>query len=275
MKFVVTAAQRAALMGRLESHVRPDMNGGGGPSYPIVSLYYDSADRDCYWEKVRGVASRRKLRVRVYGSSDGRVAPTSFIEVKHKCDGRGVKRRVQLSMGDALRVGDGHWPENVDFREMDRRVIREVHDIVHRRKFRPVMVMRYDRCAYAAMDRESDLRVTFDTGICCRLDHLFPEPDDRRFNAAEEMHPDGTAVMEVKITGCIPYWLSRTIVEAGCKLQSHSKYSNALEQSDPVLHAMLSPKWRRPVAEAGDTEMDMLATRRPPVLETVGGPLVG
>jgi hypothetical protein len=251
------------------------MNGGGGPHYPIVSLYYDSGDRDCYWEKVRGVASRRKLRVRVYGSSDGRVAPTSFIEVKHKCEGRGVKRRVQLPIENALQVGDGFWPDGAKLCDMDRRVIREVHDIVLRRKFKPVMVMRYDRCAYASIDGDNDLRVTFDTGICCRLEQLVPEPDDRRFNPAEEMHPDGTAVMEVKITGCIPYWLSRMIVEAGCKLQSHSKYSNALEQSDPVLHAMLSPKWRRPLADAGDTEMDMLSTRRPPVLETAGGPLVG
>jgi hypothetical protein len=275
MKFVVTAAQRAALMERFVPALRPDLNGGGGGCYPVVSLYYDNAERDCYWEKVRGIGSRRRLRVRVYGSGDARVAPASFIEVKHKCEGRGAKRRVQLPIAQALRVGEGLWPEGGNPGDADRRVIAEVHDLVLHRMFRPVMIMRYDRTAYASVDPASDLRVTFDTGILCRIDHLIPEPDDRRFDRASEMHPDGMAVMEVKITGCIPYWLSRVIAEAGCKLRSHSKYSRALERCDPVLRAMLGPKWGRPLPNAGDTEMEMVSTTRLPASETAADPLVG
>ena len=278
MKFVVTAAQRAALMARLEAELRPDENGGGSAAYPVVSLYYDNAERDCYWERARGLGNRRKMRVRVYGSADGRVAPSAFIEVKHKCDGRGVKRRVRLSPEDALRVGSGLSPENADLREMDRRLIAEVHDLVERRGFRPVMVMRYDRCAYAATDPASDLRVTYDMGIFCRMEDLTPVPDDRRFGPRHEMHRDEMAVMEVKITGCIPYWLGRVIAGEGCKLQSHSKYSNALEQIDPVLRGMLAPGWRKPMPgpdAAGDMEMDMVPPEPGSALETVGQPVAG
>jgi hypothetical protein len=275
MKFVVTAAQRTALMENLDPHLRPDANGGTGATYPVVSLYYDNAERDCYWEKLRGLGSRRKLRVRVYGSRNGAVREAAFIEVKHKCEGRGVKRRVALPLEQALRAGSGSWPDGVDFSEPERRVIHEVHDLVQRRNFKPVMVMRYDRSAYAAKDPGSDLRVTFDTGIRSRLDHLTPEPDDRRFDMASEMHADGTAVMEVKITGCIPYWLSRMIAAAGCRLQSHSKYSAALEQGDPVLRAMLVPAWRSRIPCGSDTEMEVLAARRPPALETAGGTIIG
>lgn len=260
MKFVVTAAQRASLMERLAAVLRPDESGGRSAGYPVVSLYYDNAERDCHWERARGVGSRRKLRVRVYGSADGRIAPSAFIEVKHKCDGRGVKRRVPLSLDDALRAGSGLWPENTDLCGMDRRVVGEVHDLVARRGFRPVMVMRYDRCAFAAMEPASDLRVTYDTGILCRMDHLTPVPDDRRFDSRHEMHGDGRAVMEVKVTGCIPFWLGRVIAEEGCRLQSHSKYSNALEHIDPVLRAMLAPRWRKPMPGPdveSDTEMEM------------------
>ena len=275
MKFVVTGAQRAALMEKLDAHLRPDANAGGGASYPIVSLYYDSDERDCYWEKARGLASRRKLRVRVYGSRDGCVPATTFIEVKHKCDGRGVKRRVALPLAEALRVGDGLWPTGDRPGEMDRRVIEEVHDMVRRRNFKPVMVMRYDREAYAATDPGSDLRVTFDTGIRSRFDRLIPEPDDRRFDSAVEMHGDGTAVMEVKITGCIPYWLSRTISAAGCRLQSHSKYSTALERNDPVLHTMLAPAWQSRIAGGNSHEKKTVAARRTPAVATASGTLGG
>jgi len=244
MKFAVTAAQRAALMAQFSPHLRPDENSGAGAQYPVVSLYYDNADRDCYWEKARGVPSRRKLRVRVYGSRDGAVPATSFVEIKHKCEGRGVKRRVQLPLGEALRTCDGLWPVGVNISEPDACVIREAHDLVFRRNFRPVLLMRYDRTAYASVDPQSDLRVTFDSGVRVRSDNLTPEPDDRRFDLADQSGDDGAAVMEVKITGCIPYWLSRTIAAAGCLMQSHSKYSCALDQSDPVLRAMLSPQWR-------------------------------
>jgi hypothetical protein len=101
-KFLLTLDQRAALLARLDGELRPDTQGGSEGHYPIVSLYYDSPDRRCYWDNWRGVPSRRKLRVRVYGSEDGAIRPTSFIEVKHKADGRGVKRRVQTTLARAL-----------------------------------------------------------------------------------------------------------------------------------------------------------------------------
>ena len=254
MKFAITPAQRAALLAQLGPHLRADENAGDGARYPVVSLYYDNADRDCYWEKARSLPSRRKLRVRVYGSRDGAVPAVSFVEIKHKCDGRGVKRRVLLPLAQALRVCDGFQPEGVPVRESDRRIIAEVHDLVLLRKFRPAVLMRYDRTAYAAADPESDLRVTFDEGIRARFDNLTPEPDDRRFGPDDGIHGEDAAVMEVKVTGCIPYWLSRTIAGTGCRLQSHSKYSSALERHDPVFRAMLSPNWRARL-DANDGEL--------------------
>ena len=107
MKFVIAREQRDVLMPHLMPHLRADANAGDNAFYPIISLYYDNPDRDCYWEKVRGQKSRRKMRVRVYGSLDGKVPPTSFIEIKHKCDSRVVKRRAQMSLEDALKVGAG------------------------------------------------------------------------------------------------------------------------------------------------------------------------
>ena len=65
MKFVITRAQRDALMPKLLPHLRADANAGDNAFYPIISLYYDNVDRDCYWEKIRGLKSRRKMRVRV------------------------------------------------------------------------------------------------------------------------------------------------------------------------------------------------------------------
>ncbi len=271
MKFAITSAQRATLMAQIGSYLRADENAGEGARYPVVSLYYDNAERDCYWDKARSLPSRRKLRVRVYGSRDGAVPASSFVEIKHKCDGRGVKRRVALPLAQALRVCEGLQPEGVTLGEPQRRIIAEAHDLVLRRNFRPVVVMRYDRTAYAALDQESDLRVTFDEGIRARLDHLTPEPDDRNFAADSELHADGLTVMEVKVTGCIPYWLSRTISAAGCRMQSHSKYSIALEERDPVLRAMLSPAWRARAAAGAMGKITEFSPMIVPAFSPVAG----
>jgi hypothetical protein len=271
MKFAITPAQRTALLAQLGSSLRADENAGEGARYPVVSLYYDNAERDCYWEKARSLPSRRKLRVRVYGSSDGAVPASSFIEIKHKCEGRGVKRRVLLPLAQALRVGEGFLPEGVRLSEPHRRVIEEAHELVLRRNFRPVVVMRYDRTAYAALDPESDLRVTFDERIRARFDCLTPVPDDRNFPGDSELHADGLTVMEVKVTGCIPYWLSRTISAAGCRMQSHSKYSIALEERDPVLRAMLSPAWRARAAAGAREKITEFSPMTPPAFSPVAG----
>ncbi len=104
MKFIITRAMRERMLEKMERHLRPDEVAGAGGHYPIVSLYYDTPARDCYWENINGAESRRKLRVRVYGSSAGPVPPTCFAEIKHKVDGRNVKRRACLSLEEALTV---------------------------------------------------------------------------------------------------------------------------------------------------------------------------
>lgn len=253
MKFVINEETRTRLMETLEPELCADANADETAYYPIVSLYYDNDERECYWEKVRGSKNRRKFRVRVYGSNGGKIPPTVFIEVKHKQEGRGVKRRVRMPLEEALKVGRGIMP-SIPLNPVDRRTCEEIiNDLVHRRGFKPCMTMRYDRRAYAAKDPASDLRVTYDTGIAYRLDNLDPSPDDKNFKPENYMYAPDISVLEVKITGTIPYWLSVLLAKTGCKLQSHSKYCNALERSDPVLRAMLAPNWRKPLPEPPTT----------------------
>ncbi len=212
--------------------MKPDENAVDGAFYPIVSMYYDSPDRDCYWEHARNLQNRRKLRIRVYGSPHGKVAPTIFVEIKHKWGSRGSKRRLRCTLEEAYEVCSG---KDIAARAniLDHRMIDEIHSFVKNRDFQPCCAMRYDRHAFMDSDPASDLRVTFDTDIAYRFENLRVMPDDRNFEHL--LLPESYSVMEVKVTDAVPLWLTQSVGRHHCILQSHSKYSNALEAGDPVL----------------------------------------
>jgi VTC domain len=243
MKFVITREQRAAIMPRLMERMRADENAMEGAYYPIVSVYYDNEDRDCFWEKERKIPSRRKMRVRIYGSSEGKIPPTVFVEIKHKCDGRGVKRRLKVPLEEAYWIAAGNAPR-IPLKPLEMRLVYEIHYLVKERNFKPCIAMRYDREAFADKDPESDLRVTFDTGIAYRFHDFEAKPDDRNFTDC--LLPPGFSVMEVKVTGSVPYWMAQLVGETGCILQGHSKYNNALEAGDVVLHEQMGGRPYKP-----------------------------
>ena len=230
-KFLVTAPQRDAALAFFNGALRPDAHGASG-AYPIVSLYYDTPDRRCYWEAWRGLPSRRKLRVRVYGTADGGIAPTSFVEVKHKLDGLCVKRRVQTSLARALEIGAGA-SEAEGFAPPEARVVREVHRLVHEDGFRPVCTMRYRRHGFSLQpeDAAEPLRITFDDELGGRFRDLQPEPDDRRCDFT--LLPADHLVMEVKGAGAMPYSVSRWLAKSGLSPRGFSKYCAALRLAAP------------------------------------------
>lgn len=230
-KFLIRRSQRDELLGQLAGKLLPDTYGGSAGHYPIISLYYDSPDLRCYWDNWRGLPSRRKLRIRVYGSHDGAIPPTSFIEVKHKSDGRGVKRRVQTTLANALGVASGQ-PTQAPLAAHDLRIVAEVHRLIELEGFRPSCVMRYDRHAYflqlpaEVAARREPLRVTFDHDIAVRFQNLTPVVDDREFN--QYVLPADHCIMEVKGAGAVPFDFTAKLHHLKLYPRQFSKYSEGL-----------------------------------------------
>jgi len=229
-KFLLTARQRDEVCAVFNGALRPDTQGGSSGVYPVVSLYYDTPDWRCYWEAWRGLPSRRKLRVRVYGTADGDIAPTSFVEVKHKLDGLGVKRRIHTAIPRALEIGRGRGDAG-SFAPIEARVVREVHRLVQQEGFRPVCTMRYRRHAFALhLDKIAEpLRITFDDEMGARFRDLQPEPDDRRCDLL--LLPADHLVMELKGLGAVPAPVAGLLAKCGLAPRSFSKYCAAVRLS--------------------------------------------
>lgn len=240
-KFIVHQSLRDLLIEEIRKHTTCDAASGVN-HYPIISQYYDNEMRDCYWEKQRGQKSRRKLRIRVYGSEDGEQEPTTFIEVKHKHYGRGVKRRLRLTTAEALDLVEGDGAlllSGLDDRpRSERMVIREIRQLVEDREFKFLCTMRYDREVYVGKEDAPDLRVTFDSGIGCRFEYQPIVADTKEFQ--HFLLPEEQSILEIKTNSVIPIWLRNLIGDHGLVRQSYSKFCTALERHDPAVRDLIN-----------------------------------
>ena len=113
-KYVLTAAERAALRARFAPRLLPDAVGAPDGRYPVVSLYCDTPDRRCHWEAWRGVPSRRKLRLRLYGSPDG-ASPVLLHHFKHN---KVLHERVVMLSVQTLHVPEVRPDERLTIKEL-------------------------------------------------------------------------------------------------------------------------------------------------------------
>jgi hypothetical protein len=60
--------------------------------------------------------------------------------------------------------------------------------------------------------------------------------------------------MEVKGTGAVPYWLSRLLGSAGCRLASYSKYCNALAAGDPRVRPAVFARGRSSMKQQPESD---------------------
>ena len=225
-KILIDDARRAELLARFADRMLPDMTGSADGRYPVVSLYCDTPDRRCHWEAWRGVPSRRKLRVRIYGTRDGAIPSATFVEVKHRDGKAGAKRRVRLPLAEACALVGGADVTSPDLD--DERILAEIRRLVSEDGYAPACVIRYDRCAYRFCDGHGveQLRVTFDQSIRARFDRLTPVVDDEGCDLA--VLPRDQAVMEVKGSTSVPYELAAYLGSAGLHPRPFSKYSASI-----------------------------------------------
>jgi hypothetical protein len=224
-KFVLPPHLAGVLRARVAEMMVADR--GAEDGYPVLSEYFDTAERTSYWQKQLGVPNRRRVRSRVYGRADGVIPASAFIEVKHKLDGVTVKRRVPVELDELGYLSSGRLPAHKGTpNAIDQRVMAEIDDLVNVHGSRPVVQISYHRFAFDS-GPEGTIRITFDIDPRCRFRLVPLTPGDPDFELP--LLEPGSEIMEVKTIGPVPYWFRNLIGEYNLVPRGFSKYAAALE----------------------------------------------
>ncbi|MCK6547468.1 polyphosphate polymerase domain-containing protein [Myxococcota bacterium] len=224
LKYVVTTAERDALLPTMLAHMGTDKEGSDEGIYQVTSLYYDTWDLACYRAKLDGINYRRKLRIRRYGRIAKGENPKVMVEIKQRINRTTQKRRVSLPLDEAYELCDGHADLDAFTHPLDRAVAEEVTFLACARQLSPKCVVGYRRRALVGSIYEPGLRVTFDEDL--RVSAPAWGLDE---GATEHSFlPWDRAILEIKTNDVLPVWLPRLLAAHGITVKRFSKYCTGI-----------------------------------------------
>ncbi len=211
-KYMVSEAQYHQLMERFEGRMQVDKYG----KTTICNIYYDTPSHQLIRNSLEKPVYKEKLRVRSYGTPDD--GSKVFVELKKKYKGVVYKRRVDMTLSQSKYFISGLQSPGIN-----PQIENEISYFLDFYKgIAPAMFLSYERIALCGITN-SELRVTFDSRITYREEELSLE----KGVWGKQLLEPGYMIMEIKIPGSLPLWLSEILDELNIFPTSYSKYGTA------------------------------------------------
>jgi len=256
-KYLVTELEARTIGDFASAYMDPDRHAdpARGSSYPILSVYLDSADMALYYGTVQGKKNRFKLRVRYY---DQRPDTPAFIEIKRRKTDIIVKQRAAVRKSSVQRLLSSGFAMADDLDAFSGKEFGHLMcfcETMTKMGARPRVAVHYQREAY--VDRSgSPLRMTLDRKIACSIRDGGPiGPLDGWWNSGDwDVMPHGQnwvdlrsrdatrpgeqewlplpnelVVLEIKFTESFPSWCADMVQALGLKRTSAAKYIRSVD----------------------------------------------
>lgn len=212
LKYIIDEGTYRVLLAQLRPLMKPDRFGRDG-EYRVTSLYFDDIYGSGYNDKVGGIATRRKFRIRSYDLNPSRI----MLEAKHKDDNYISKLSKQLTTEQyhAMLNGDCSFMKEHDWEED---VFGEFYRSNRVSMLKPKIIVDYTR--HALVYPHGNVRVTFDKGLaaCCSTADMFAEEAFYSPIYSREI------ILEIKYDNYIPSSIQAVIQGINSPRQSVSKY---------------------------------------------------
>lgn len=197
---------------RYDGHV----TGGGASSYFVRSLYFDTKNKENFYDKIDGVKNRKKFRLRTYSPKLG-TSPV-YLELKTRKINRVSKKRVRIDETDNIPFSRDLDVDYINQRYSGSDLIDSFCFAALRDGIRPKVIVDYIRAPYVS-DYDMNFRVTLDSELRCA-------PSKTLFDGAPAITGmlSGYSIMEVKFNRRIPAWFHKLIQAYDLERVSVSKF---------------------------------------------------
>ena len=207
-KYLLDEAQYEALRKSISNNTQADQY----DRYTICNIYYDTDNYEIIRRSIEKPVYKEKLRIRSYGTPGRKDA--IFFELKKKFKKEVFKRRVSMSVSELENYLDKGMQPCVSKQVMD-----EITYFISMYRPCPRIFIAYERSALVGK-YDSSLRITFDQNIRFRNNDLSLCDGDY----GTKILDDTQYLMEIKMRGAMPIWLSRTLNDLKIYPVSFSKY---------------------------------------------------
>lgn len=210
-KHVISYSDMITIRQRMRAVAKPDEHAASDGSYLIRSLYFDTPTDKALREKIDGVNTREKFRIRYYNGD------TSLInlEKKSKLNGLGNKQYASLTAEEAQSIVAG----NYDWMPQSRRpLIIELYSKMKSEGLRPKTIIEYTREPFVFAP--GNVRVTLDSNIRTGLGGTdFLNPDCITIPAGDPIF-----ILEVKWDEFLPTIIRKAVGLDNRRSGAFSKY---------------------------------------------------
>ena len=211
IKHEISYSDMLVIRQRLRAVAKPDSHAVNG-RYFIRSLYFDNLTDKALREKLDGVNSREKFRIRCYNNDFSLI----HLEKKSKLNGLGSKQSAELTADEVKMIvsGDTGW-----MLESERPLVQELYSKMKTQGLKPKTIVDYTREPFVYPT--GNVRVTLDYDI--RTGILSTD----FFNAECLTVPvkEQAVVMEVKWDEFLPSVIKDAIQLDGRRSTAFSKYA--------------------------------------------------
>jgi hypothetical protein len=220
IKYRISEEHAASVSAWLKNFMEPDENAEeGGAAYDVHSLYLDSEDWSIYRDTRNGLFRRFKLRARTYAFTPD--APV-FLEVKSRAGEAMWKSRALVPRQEAIRILAGEPALNLPSTPA-------LEEFLMQRDLRsavPKCWVTYQREAWVGKDRESLVRVTFDSKIRCGEPTADLSEPPCWYDLPEVKQ---LVILELKYTHSYPPWIAELVRAFDLERKAMSKYRHSVE----------------------------------------------
>ncbi len=216
LKYYLNQVQSDSAMLQLSSLMEMDNYCVNRQGYRVRSLYFDSIDDECLYQKQSGNLLRKKIRLRTYGDDANN---TVKFEIKRKYGQIIKKDSVTISKGDAKEVCLGNYAILLD---KNNPVLNEIYTTFVTKLYKPKVIVEYIRVAFVSP--VSNIRVTFDQDLHSNINHL------DLFSSVRDMMPvviEGKQILEIKYDEFFPGYLKNVLSAVSSERMAISKYTLA------------------------------------------------